>query len=698
MDIADYIDKIVLSLVTKAINHVASVAELRADIGKLKVLVEESNSSEKNREARRGAAKASAEIQRITRNMFRQAAELEEEVARISMDINDVMGSVEDLNAARIRAIEENRSKTSFLARMSHEIRTPMNAIIGMSELAAREYGKPRGREYIAEIKLAGVHLLSLINDILDFSRIETGNLRISAAPYETGSLLNDVLNIIRIRLGDKPIELVADIAPDLPASLTGDETRVRQVLLNILGNAVKYTEKGSIKFTLCGERGTDDSIGLTCIVADSGIGIRREDLPSLFGEFSRVDQSGHIEGAGLGLSIARNLCRAMGGDIAVESEYGKGSVFTLTFSQRIADDRHIGFWKENAFVHAEIRETLFTAPDFRVLIVDDLPTNLKVAEGLLAPYQMEISTCLGGEEAVRLVQKNAYDLVFMDHMMPEMDGLEATRQIRNLDGERFAKLPIIALTANAVFGMKELFLAGGMNDFLSKPIEIDKLNALLETWIPREKRKSAPVEQTHDAVSLAIKIDGLDTAAGLTATGGTEKGYLKVLELYQRDAAERLAFLRDFIVDPLAKPISLFITQAHALKSASASIGAAEISRMAERLEEAGRCSDLRTIREQIDEFCQSLSKVAERIREALDARASETKKDGKAGVDAQTIQKLRQALLLQDVGTVDALMAELRREVLNARTGEVMTKIANAVLLAEYDEALTVLDGLAG
>jgi signal transduction histidine kinase/ActR/RegA family two-component response regulator len=386
-----------------------------------------------------------------------------------------------------------NRSKSAFLARMSHEIRTPMNAILGMSELAAREYGKPEGMNYIAEIKLAGAHLLSLINDILDFSKIESGKLQLNAAPYETASLLNDVLNIIRVRLAGKPIEFFTDISPDIPASLIGDETRVRQILLNILGNAVKYTEKGFIKFTLTGERGTDDSIRLTFRVEDSGMGIRREKMAALFDEFSRLVQNGvrHIEGTGLGLSIARSLCRAMDGDIAVESEYGQGSIFTVCFSQRVTDEQRMGIWKEEVS-RTETREILFTAPDFRILIVDDLPMNLKVAEGLLAPYQMDISTCLSGGDAVRLVQENIYDMVFMDHMMPDMDGVEATRRIRELEGERFRMLPIIALTANAVSGMKEMFLAQGMNDFLSKPIDIVRLDALLDKWIPRARRKKS--------------------------------------------------------------------------------------------------------------------------------------------------------------------------------------------------------------
>jgi signal transduction histidine kinase/response regulator of citrate/malate metabolism len=604
----------------------------------------------------------------------------------------------ESNNAARA-----SKAKSDFLASMSHEIRTPMNAIIGMSELAHRDFGNPQALEYILGIKQAGHSLLAIINDILDFSKIEAGSLRLNLVPYETASLLNDVLTIIKVRLEDKSIRLITDIDANLPASMIGDETRVRQVLLNLLSNAVKYTQKGFIKFSARGECIGPDGVKLTFAVEDSGIGIKHEDMSNLFGDFVRVNEKRNrsIEGTGLGLSITRRLCRAMGGDVAVRSEYGKGSLFTATLLQKSEGSPPLGVMDIHADGrHSSANRISFTAPQAKILIVDDVPTNVQVASGLLAPYAMEIHTCLSGEEAVEMVKAHAYDLVLMDHMMPDVDGIEATARIRALPGERFRDLPIVMLTANAISGMRELFLSKGLDDFLAKPIEIPKLNELVEKWIPLEKRvklvPAASAGQVEETPSFSLKIDGLDTAAGLIATGGTEKGYLKVLELYRRDADERLAFLRDFAADPDAKPISLFITQAHALKSASASIGAAEIFRMAERLEEAGRCGDLETIREQIGEFCESLSNVAERIREALDARAAETKKDGNAGVDAETVQKLRQALLLQDVGTVDALIVELRKDALNARTEEVLTKIANAVLLAEYDEALTALDGL--
>ncbi|MDR0868301.1 MAG: response regulator [Planctomycetota bacterium] len=400
------------------------------------------------------------------------------------------------LTAEKLRADHENQSKSSFLARMSHEIRTPMNAIIGMSELAEREQGKPGAVERLREIKRAGVNLLAIINDILDFSRIEAGTMQITPAPYAAVALFRDINTIVRNRLGNKKIEFTEEFALDIPATLIGDESRVRQILLNLLTNAVKYTPAGFIAFSANAERLAPDTVRLIFTVADSGVGIKEEDLPKLFEDFSRFDLDRHrsIEGAGLGMSITRALCRAMDGDITVASEYGKGSVFTATITQRFSGAQHFGDrdLQESTALPAS-GAARFTAPDCRVLIVDDVEINLDVCEGLLEPYEMQITKCLSGAEAVESARQNAYDLIFMDHMMPEMDGIETTKRIRALAG--YPKTPIIALTANAIAGMKTMFLENGFTDFLPKPIEIAKLNDLVEKYVPAAKCRVISVE-----------------------------------------------------------------------------------------------------------------------------------------------------------------------------------------------------------
>ncbi|MDR2669870.1 MAG: response regulator, partial [Desulfovibrio sp.] len=336
------------------------------------------------------------------------------------------------------QATAASRAKSDFLARTSHEIRTPMNAIIGLSELARREYGKPKALEYIAGIKNAGASLLAVINDILDFSKIESGNLPILPDPYETASMLNDVLTVIRVRMAETPLELIPDISPDIPGRMIGDAGRIRQILLNLLSNAVKYTQKGCIKFSVSGEPAAEDAVRLTFTVEDSGIGIKEKDLPKLFGEFVRVDEKRNsgIEGTGLGLVIARNLCRAMGGDITVQSEYGKGSVFTAVLMQTVADRQPMGDMAETTVARVEKQCATFTAPEAEVLVVDDFYSNLMVAEGLLVPYGMRVFSCLNGREAVELVRVRSFDLVLMDHMMPEMDGVEAVGIIRAMPEE----------------------------------------------------------------------------------------------------------------------------------------------------------------------------------------------------------------------------------------------------------------------
>ncbi|MDR1922011.1 MAG: response regulator, partial [Candidatus Adiutrix sp.] len=372
-----------------------------------------------------------------------------------------------------------SESKSMFLARMSHEIRTPMNAIIGMSELAARDYGRPEALECIESIRRAGVNLLTVINEILDFSKIEAGSLEIASAPYETAALVNDVLNIIRVRLADKPVELKTDISPDFPGILIGDEARVRQILLNLLSNAVKYTQEGFVKLSASSAGLGDGKVKLTFVVEDSGLGVKSEDIPKLFSEFTRLDliRNQNVEGAGLGLSITMRLCQAMGGEVEVKSEYGRGSVFVATITQSFTDPRPMGALTESARGAQEAPGAGFVAPAARVLVVDDIAMNIAVAEGLLSPYQVKVDSCRSGEEAVRLIQEKRYDFILMDHMMPGMDGIETTRAVRALEGTYFKEVPIIALTANAMSGMREMFLENGFNDYISKPIELSALS-----------------------------------------------------------------------------------------------------------------------------------------------------------------------------------------------------------------------------
>ncbi|MDR0868210.1 MAG: response regulator [Planctomycetota bacterium] len=589
------------------------------------------------------------------------------------------------LRATQARAEEKSRAKTVFLARMSHEIRTPMNAILGMSELALRDYGTPAARDCIRDIKVSGENLLAIINDILDFSKAESGNFTINPAAYAAASLFNDVLVIIRMRLAEKNLDFITAVAPEIPATLVGDVARVRQVLLNVLSNAVKYTASGFIKFAAACDFLTSGKARLTFVVGDSGVGIKPEDLPNLFGDFVRVDEKANvgIEGAGLGLAIARQLCRRMGGDITVESVYGKGSVFTATLIQNYENNLPLG----NLGAHAVAEKSgsaRFTMPTARVLIVDDIATNLKIVQGLLAPFAMRFDVANSGRQAIDLARRNAYDLILMDHMMPEMDGIEATRQIRKL-GNESRKVPIIALTANAVAGMREVFLSHGFNGYLSKPIELDKLNAVVENWIPRAKRVAprtviTPSPPTDAIVApnttnttnaprpdatrpdvarpenppadplagLAVALAGkIDVAAGLRGTGNKPAFYLDILDTYAEDAKARLTKLFAPATDAEWKS---FITHVHALKSASASVGAAKISAAAKELENAGRGGDAAFIQANLPAFTTELAAVAAAISAALSSDKSPAPAESPAEPNAVAATNTRRLLLVDD------------------------------------------------
>jgi CheY-like chemotaxis protein len=568
-----------------------------------------------------------------------------------------------------------------------------------MSELAIREYGKPKGLDFIAEIRRAGTNLLSIINDILDFSKIETGSLTINRAPYDTASLLNDALAIIHVRMKEKPIRLISEIDPELPAALEGDETRVRQVLLNLLSNAVKYTREGFIKFRASGERTGDGRINLTFGVEDSGIGIKPEDIGKLFGDFVRVDQSRNtsVEGSGLGLAIARSLCRAMGGDISVESEYGKGSLFTAKIAQTIADDRPLGDIGGKIGAAMEHEDVRFTAPGVRALLVDDIATNLMVIKGLLAPYGMDVSECLNGREAIDLVGRESFDIVFMDHMMPEMNGLEATAAIRAMRGEYFKNIPIIALTANAISGMREMFLQNGFNDYLAKPIEIQKLNEIMDRWIPKEKRAKSTKSERRPLASVSlpetgVKIEGIDAARGIAMTGGSAESYIKVLETYCRDAAKRVEILSN---TPDEKSLALFTTQVHALKSASGSIGASALSKKAAMLEEAGKRGDIAAISEGLDGFREDLSQMVERIRHALSLKAA-VPENGGSVLDKTTLLGLKEALEARDIRAIDEMLGKLTNSRTDGEIAPEFSRISDCVLISDFDEAGKIIDGL--
>jgi len=770
-------------------------------------------------------------------------------------------------SAAKIRADEDSKSKSSFLASMSHEIRTPMNAIIGMAELLLRGELSNEAREHAQDIKQAGNNLVSIINDILDFSKIEAGKLEIIPAKYLLLSLINDTVNIVCMRIGEKPLRFVTNIDGNIPNGLIGDEVRLRQILLNLLSNAVKYSEKGHISLTITVHKREAKQVWLKIAVADTGKGIKPEDQEKLFGEFIQVDtkKNRSIEGTGLGLAITKRLCVAMGGDISMESEYGKGSVFTVIIPQRIESDvpfaaveepqsKRVLVYEDQAVYAESVRWSLenmgvpytmvtnqddfaaalrqkewfyvfsgynvyedikpllepqpspqgvepevrgsplvqpdsvfpggkkppiavmvewgtetfipnvrsvslpiqslsianvlngkadskgytenfnavrFSFPHARLLVVDDIATNLKVAEGLLAPYRAEVDTCLSGLQAIEMVRQYDYDLILMDHMMPEMDGVEATAAIRLWEKEQqkkdsnYRQIPIIALTANAIVGMKEMFIENGFNDFLAKPIDISKLDEILDCWIPEEKRKEGseirdqgmesvvsnhsenintqsqgtktPVPRAAAPIPHLLAIPGVDTAKGIAMTGGTLLTYKQVLSLFCKDIEQRLPLLQK---TPETDALPALVTHVHALKSASASIGAAEVSARAAELETAGKGGDLAFIRKNLPAFAEQLAELIHDVKKALEP--AKTPENRNASVSSLLVSysslftELAEAMKSQNISEIDRILDDINRESLDTKTKEILDKISDNVLMAEFDSALKAIEQL--
>jgi signal transduction histidine kinase/response regulator of citrate/malate metabolism len=686
-----------------------------------------------------------------------------------------VLGSIMiRINARSVRADEANKSKSDFLANMSHEIRTPLNAIIGMSELALQDSSGSALPEYLANIRQAGSNLLSIINDVLDLSKIESGGIQLVAVSYRLSSLINNVINVIRVRFHEKPILFLANVDAHIPDRLTGDEVRIRQILLNLLSNAVKYTEEGFIKFTVTGTSIDAKTITLKFEVADSGIGIREEDLKELFGNFARLDQEHNsgIEGTGLGLAITKRLCREMGGDVTVSSVYGKGSVFTAFVLQEYAagaetaavenpgekevllyDERplygdSVAATLENlgvpvtrvndsgnflaalgtdrfpfAFVSpgfaeraaalvddkkirtslallANLEETSsfrgtpvilmpayavpvanflngvkitlggkrslvrFIAPDVRILIVDDIVTNLKVAQGLLSAYRMQVDICDNGRSSIAKVKTARYDLIFMDHMMPGMDGVEALAHIRALEGEYFKQVPVIALTANALSGMEEMFLSKGFNDYLAKPIEISKLNALMEKWIPPEKQiKAAAEAAAPDAASIfdGKSLAGVDIPRGLNRCQG-DRAYLDILRSY----ADSMPGLFDTLKGVSPDNLEIYAVTVHGIKGASYQICADEAGRQAEALEFAAKAGKWETVKRDNGAFIETMETLLAALREFLAGMEEENEKKDKPPLpapDRELLSRLLAASNEYNITAMEDLLAELEK-----------------------------------
>ncbi len=496
---------------------------------------------------------------------------------------------VKQIELEKEKAEAANKSKSDFLSHMSHEIRTPMNSVIGMTDVLLRTDLDQEQQRYLNHIKISGNALLSIINDILDLSKIEAGKMELVETVYDAYSEMDNIRVIIENRIGNKPITLNYDIDDKFPPILYGDVIRIRQVLINLLNNAVKFTERGSVTLGVKVISQEADNIELEISVADTGVGIRQEDLSKLFDEFKQLDLKNNLgkEGTGLGLTISSQLISLMGGSLKVESEYGKGSRFYFSIRQRLVSHEEYDKLKKES----EIQE--FVAPEARILIVDDDMMNLKVAEKLLEPYGMKIYTADGGQRAIDMATANRYDLIFMDHMMPVVDGLEATKKIRNIKDDYYKSLPIIALTANAMVENREMFFEAGITEILTKPIEMDKMVRILIKYLPKEAIYHS--KNTNAVKAKAqLTIEGLDVEQGIKYSGSKEM-FLELLGDYYLLIDTKTNKIKRCIEDNLIKDYTI---EVHALKNTSRLIGAMELAQDFEYLEQLGKQGDVENIK----------------------------------------------------------------------------------------------------
>lgn len=613
---------------------------------------------------------------------------------------------MEQIEAEKEKAEEANEAKSLFMSNMSHEIRTPMNAIVGMTDILLREELPAQTKEYLHNIKSSGDALLTIVNDILDFSKIEAGKLDIIKDEYEPMSMFHDLSMIFLNRVGDKNVEVLYEIDPNLPMKLYGDSQRIRQIIINLMNNAIKFTEEGFVKLTVKTEVIDEETMNVQYFIEDSGQGIKEEDMGKLFRNFQQVDQekNRYKEGTGLGLAISKQLSEMMGGSIGVTSEYGKGSCFYFNIPQQIRSERKAAEIKpekkENTIVsgkfinpyvldkferlvkqydiktvdfdavyeerekadivftddvelltmdlcdkmnrcntrlcilHNPMQQNLsdkqailinkplyslnfcqiingermisdeekevlcFVAPDAKILIVDDHEMNLKVVKGLLAPLQVQIDTAENGKAAVEKVKKNEYDMVFMDHMMPVMDGVEALHAIRALDGEYFKELPIIALSANATTEAQEYFRENGFYDFVPKPIKLKELCGCIRRWLPLgtviyKDPEEAALGLMENNLEDELKIEGLNVKEGIENSGSKEL-FINLLGDFYKLIDQKSTKVEKCLADGLLRDYTI---EVHALKSTARMIGAMELSEKFYELEQLGNAEDQKTL-----------------------------------------------------------------------------------------------------
>lgn len=709
--------------------------------------------------------------------------------------------------SSNLKTETASKAQAAFFANMSHEIRTPLNAIIGMSEIILRRNISTEVRNDALAIHNSGTGLLTIINDILDLSKIESGKFEIVNDEYFFPALIAEVVNIISFRLENPDVDFIIEVNPDMPVKLIGDEVRFKQILMNIITNAVKFTKKGYIKISLDWNYIDNEETTLTIKVEDTGIGIKEDEIKHLFVEFQQADivRNRTVGGTGLGLAISKNLAEQMGGTITVESEYGKGTIFTITVKNKVKNyipiasvsqsskfnvaiyetnpviiqnlrftmkkldvlyvicktpqellhvqnATHLLFrtkWrKEIASVYRELNpkphvievtdmsqgsqeyavekkhiflpligfqladflneefdneytvstydtRDIFTIPTAQVLIVDDNPTNTAVAKGLLEQYKMKIDTADNGEDAIKMVQKKKYDMIFMDNMMPGLSGIETTQRIRALIGKQYQKLPIIALTATISRTAKEEFLSKGFNGYLSKPMDLNKLDAILHKYLESKMIKLSNIEATE--ISDKVKVEPnfpIDVNAGIQQLGGNKASYIEILRVFTKDLKNKRPELQKYIND---NEWDLFTINVHAIKSSAANVRADKLSKIAKQMEQYGKNRDIISIKYNEKPLFTEITNVIIACDEFLKAEYTNNPAlQAKGAIPIELIAKLKDSCNNLDMVTIEEISNQLNAYIYPDEIQYYVNMLSNGVLEFDYNIISKAIRGL--
>ena len=533
-----------------------------------------------------------------------------------------------DSEKKKQQAIMAREAQAKFLANMSHEIRTPINAVIGMNEMILRENKDEAVQEYAQNIQSASGMLLELVNDILDFSKIESGQLELVEDNYYLASVIQDEKLLLNARVAGKPISTLIEVDPQIPCKLHGDKLRVKQILTNLLSNGVKYTKQGNVTLKVSFEWVDADTIQLIFAVADTGRGIKKEDIPHLFDKFKRLElsENQNIEGTGLGLNIVKQLVEQMQGTITVDSVYGEGSVFTVRIPQRVADKNAIGNFEEAVREYrkdTQASKCLFTAPDASILVVDDNRMNLNLMKALIKRTKMQVEVASSGEECLALTRRKAFDIILMDHMMPQLDGVETLKILRSEVNNINKNTTVVALTANAISGSREMYLGYGFDDYLSKPILADQLDELLGRLLPETLVK-------YEKVNSRNKVEITKTETTTTCENHlyidselAMQYCLNMPEIYQVTIKEFCEQVREYI--PRLEEIfekkdwKQYAVVVHALKGNAKNIGAVAFSDLCLQHEKAAKEDNEDFILNEYSMYMQTLQKLLQKVEKLI-------------------------------------------------------------------------------